>query len=177
MLKNFLELKAIACGSGGTGGGGTGGGSQLDALIDGSITEIKSNVTSVAPYGVYNKESLIEVNLPFATIIGDSAFASCDNLLKVDLGSVAVLKKESNFQSCKKLNCVILRKTDDICVMEFWNSFYYTRIDGVNGAYTKDGYIYVPRALVDTYKSATNWSNYANQFRAIEDYPEICGGD
>jgi hypothetical protein len=32
------------------------------------------------------------------------------------------------------------------------------------------GYIYVPRALVEDYKVATNWSAYASQFRAIEDY-------
>ena len=32
------------------------------------------------------------------------------------------------------------------------------------------GYIYVPRALVDSYKVATNWSTYASQFRALEDY-------
>ena len=32
------------------------------------------------------------------------------------------------------------------------------------------GYIYVPRALVDSYKAASNWSTYANQFRALEDY-------
>lgn len=32
------------------------------------------------------------------------------------------------------------------------------------------GYIYVPRALVDTYKAATNWSTIADQFRALEDY-------
>jgi hypothetical protein len=38
------------------------------------------------------------------------------------------------------------------------------------------GYIYVPAALVDSYKAATNWSTYAEQIRAIEDYPEICGG-
>ena len=36
------------------------------------------------------------------------------------------------------------------------------------------GYIYVPAALVDKYKAATNWSVYADQIRAIEDYPEIC---
>ena len=32
------------------------------------------------------------------------------------------------------------------------------------------GYIYVPAALVDSYKVATNWSTYAAQFRALEDY-------
>ena len=37
------------------------------------------------------------------------------------------------------------------------------------------GYIYVPYALLEQYKVATNWATYANQFRAIEDYPEICG--
>ena len=40
----------------------------------------------------------------------------------------------------------------------------------------KDGYIYVPRALLsDTdetkdYRRATNWSTFATQFRALEDY-------
>lgn len=38
------------------------------------------------------------------------------------------------------------------------------------------GYIYVPRSLIENYKVATNWVTHANQFRAIEDYPEICGG-
>lgn len=36
-----------------------------------------------------------------------------------------------------------------------------------------DCYIYVPRALVDSYKAATNWSVYADKIRAIEDYPLI----
>ena len=48
-------------------------------------------------------------------------------------------------------------------------------------SYTKissdSGYIYVPAALVDSYKAAANWQNYADQIRAIEDYPEITGGE
>ena len=35
------------------------------------------------------------------------------------------------------------------------------------------GYIYVPRALLNDYKTAENWSTYAAQIRAIEDYPEL----
>ena len=40
----------------------------------------------------------------------------------------------------------------------------------------KDGYFYVPRALLsDTdstkdYRQATNWSTYSTQFRALEDW-------
>lgn len=38
-----------------------------------------------------------------------------------------------------------------------------------------DCYIYVPRDLLESYKIATNWSTYADRFRAIEDYKnEIC---
>ena len=52
---------------------------------------------------------------------------------------------------------------------------------GTNNVFSKtplesgNGYIYVPAALVDSYKSATNWSVFADQIRAIEDYPDICG--
>lgn len=37
-----------------------------------------------------------------------------------------------------------------------------------------EGYIYVPKALIEDYKTATNWSVFEDKFRAIEDYPEIC---
>jgi hypothetical protein len=31
-------------------------------------------------------------------------------------------------------------------------------------------YIYVPSTLVDSYKTASNWSSVASRFRALEDY-------
>lgn len=34
------------------------------------------------------------------------------------------------------------------------------------------GHIYVPKILLDDYKNATNWTAYAERFRAIEDYPD-----
>lgn len=37
--------------------------------------------------------------------------------------------------------------------------------------------LYVPRDLVDSYKVATNWSSIADRIFAIEDYPEINGGE
>jgi hypothetical protein len=36
--------------------------------------------------------------------------------------------------------------------------------------YLGKGYIYIPSALIENYKGATDWSNYADQFRALEDY-------
>ena len=39
-----------------------------------------------------------------------------------------------------------------------------------NGIAKGTGYIYVPRNMVSTLQSATNWSTYADQIRALEDY-------
>ena len=55
-------------------------------------------------------------------------------------------------------------RSDTVCTLNSTNAF------------TGTPYIYVPSALVNSYKTATNWSSYAAQIRAIEDYPEICGG-
>ena len=73
------------------------------------------------------------------------------------------------FYGCQSLNTLILRRSDDICYM---NS--PTQVFNGTPIASGTGYIYVPAALVDKYKAATNWSVYADQIRAIEDYPEIC---
>ena len=44
--------------------------------------------------------------------------------------------------------------------------FYNTAIE--NGT----GYIYVPDSLVDSYKTATNWSTYASQIKPISELPQ-----
>jgi hypothetical protein len=59
---------------------------------------------------------------------------------------------------------LILRNEQQVCTL--------VNTNGVNS----NAYIYVPAALVDSYKAASNWSTYADQIRAIEDYPDICGG-
>lgn len=39
------------------------------------------------------------------------------------------------------------------------------------------GWIYVPSDLVDSYKSATNWSAYADQIVSIDEYPKALSGE
>jgi hypothetical protein len=62
------------------------------------------------------------------------------------------------------LTTLILRKTDGICTMPYASTV---------GSGVK---VYVPSALVEEYKVATNWSAIANNIYAIEDYPDITGG-
>lgn len=92
-----------------------------------------------------------------------SAFYQDGSLVSADLGGATGLGKQV-FRYCRSLATLILRKTDAICTLSNVNSFEETLIQ------TGNGFIYVPRALVDTYKSATNWSIYAAYFRALEDY-------
>lgn len=69
-----------------------------------------------------------------------------------------------SFNSSTSLTTLILRNNTEVCTLQDINAFDNTPIS------TGTGYIYVPRALLEDYKVATNWSTYANQFRAIEDY-------
>ena len=96
------------------------------------------------------------------------SFMGCSNLEKIDFDILAEIKN-ADFYQCSALSVVIIR-TPAVCTMSDSNAFKSTPI--ASGT----GYIYVPAALVDSYKAATNWTKYANQIRAIEDYPDICGG-
>ena len=155
------------------------------------------NVMKVARGGFRNCTSLKSVNIPNANVIeretfigcaslteiylpkltdiasesasGTGLFAACTNLKKADFTELSSVGGRA-FYDCTSLTALLLRKTDAICTLASTNAFGQTPI--ASGT----GYIYVPRALLsDTdetkdYRRATNWSTYAAQFRAIEDY-------
>lgn len=123
--------------------------------------------TDIAPYSFRECSALKRVCLPKYTGTSSSCiFFECTSLTSVDL-EVATSVGTQLFQDCTSLTTVILRKSDSICTLVNTNAFTNTPIaDGT-------GYVYVPSALVEDYKAATNWSTYADQIRAIEDYPEI----
>jgi hypothetical protein len=112
---------------------------------------------------------LTETNFPVVTTIGTSAFHSCKKLTKLDLPMTSSIAG-STFYGCITLKALILRKADGVCAVGN-NAFAGTPI--AEG----DGYIYVPSALVDSYKNSSGWSTLVSKIRAIEDYPEICGGE
>lgn len=118
--------------------------------------------TSVGSSALAECSALAAINLPAATSVGSSGFNNCSGLTTVNLS--AVVKFDSSaFYRCSNLTVLVLRP-EKVPLLGNVNVFYSTPI--ASGT----GYIYVPRALVDSYKAATNWSTYANQFRALEDY-------
>ena len=113
--------------------------------------------------------SLTTVYFPILDNAGGSSFAHCTSLTTAEFPVVNTLSTAA-FYGCTSLNTLILRISDKVCKLSNTNVFTLTPIE------SGTGYIYVPSTLVDSYKAATNWSVFADQIRAIEDYPEITGG-
>lgn len=126
------------------------------------------NVTEIGTYSFGNC-GLESIELPKLLSMGTNAFASCNNLKRVNLGTVKRINHYC-FNNSKSVEAVILPNSTEMPTLSSTNAFWTTKIE------SGEGYIYVPRALIDRYKSATTWSVFASQFRAIEDYPNICGG-
>jgi hypothetical protein len=113
--------------------------------------------------------SLVNVDVHDASYISSYSFQSCTSLKKLDLHKVGTIGTNA-FVGATKFETLIIR-TDTVPTLGGTNAFTNTKIKSGG-----TGYIYVKAALLDQFKAATNWSTFASQFRAIEDYPDITGG-
>lgn len=131
-------------------------------------------VTSIGTNVFQQSTLLTNISMPLLDRISNYMLYGCTSLTKADFLSATSIGAAA-FQASTSLTALILRKTS-VCKLENQNAFTRTPIDDGTG------YVYVPKALLSDedetkdYRRATNWSTYANQIRAIEDYPEICGG-
>lgn len=120
---------------------------MCDQIIQRTVTEYKENrISQVGQYAFYGCTALTVVDLPNVTYINPNAM-----------------------YNCSALSALILRGSA-IATLANANALQNS------GIANKTGYVYVPKAMVDSYKAASNWSTHAAQIRAIEDYPDICGG-
>jgi hypothetical protein len=128
-----------------------------------SLKEVNLPVLNTSAQNIFaGCASLEKICLPAQAYVNTGFFGNCTSLKLVDLPKANNFYN-SAFEGCSVLTAVILRNTE-VCVISGQWVFEKTPIK------SGTGYIYVPRALVDSYKVATNWSVYANQFRALEDY-------
>ena len=110
------------------------------------------------PYYImrYIERSIESIKLSNATSIGEYAFYKCSSLTSVSFPKVTRIG-EYAFSSCSSLTTIYVgTNTSTVCTLSNTSAF--------NGC-TKLTNIYVPASLVDNYKSATNWSNYASKIK------------
>lgn len=162
-----------------TGGGGdTSQESDLDKFVERTLTEYRSDrVTTIREYSFYYCCSLISVYIPFVTTINDAAFYGCELLTSVYTANLTKITYEV-FANCYRLKALIIHQENSVCTLYNKNAFTNCyHILGLthskhNPTGAKDGYIYVPDSKVDSYKSATNWSNYADQIKPLSELPQ-----
>lgn len=99
-----------------------------------------------------NCKALINVSLPNMHYVKSEMFLGCSVLPSLDLPAVVQIDSKA-FSSCTVLNRLILR-SNSLVSLGGVNAFEKSPFaSGGTG-----GTVYVPSALVESYKTATNWS-------------------
>ena len=140
-----------------------------------SLTTINfPQVKSIGGYAFYGCSALTTVNFPSATSIGIGAFWICVSLTTIDIPLAATIDRNA-FWQCSALTTINLPSATSIGESAFTNCYSLAELNltgsnfckAIGNPYIPSGCtIYVPSALIDQYKSATNWSRYASQFVA-----------
>lgn len=125
------------------------------------------NLESLGPMAFAGCKSLRTLRFPKIKSLNTGLFINCSALEIIEFSengnSSRLTFGDNNFNQCNNLKALVLR-----------NGVVHT-LGGISGYLSPTiedgtGFIYVPRNYLETYKTATNWSVYAEQFRALEDY-------
>lgn len=116
---------------------------------------------------IFARTKLTEVDLPnLTTVTSFAVFYSMQYVEKINLPKLGgTTIKASSFAACQTLTTLVLGG-GELNPLDNTNAFGNTPI--AKGT----GYIYVPDALVDSYKSATNWVTFADQIKPISELEE-----
>lgn len=158
----------------------TGGDTSVeDAIVDRTISGNYTNdrVTSIGSYAFYGCQNLKSVNFPEVRRIEENSINSCVNLTTVFLPKVTYMNYYS-LGGNYSLKAVVITQTDSVCTLKSALAFAgcYHISGSKDATYNpdglKDGYIYVPDTLVDSYKTANNWSTFADQIKPLSEFDE-----
>ena len=120
-------------------------------------------IANIGRYAFYNCANLSVVDFPQTTTIDGNAFNSCSKVTKAVFPLVTSIGFQA-FVNNRLLTTLIIGTTD--CVLVDINAFSNTPIK------KGTGFIYVPDGAVEAYKTATNWSTYADQIKGISELPQ-----
>ena len=139
-------------------------------LVENNLINVEDDISTIlGEYAFYKNQKLESIKLTAITgNIRTYCLSECPNLKKVDINYADNMHGKA-FYNSPLLETLILRRTDMRIGLWLPDALEGTAI--ANGT----GYIYVPKNLINEYVTLNGWKPYANQFRAIEDYPDICG--
>ena len=123
--------------------------------------------------------SLASISLPKVDRITTGyIWEECLSITKIELPVCSNIDAEGIFTNTKNLSAICIGTAlDSVCTLTSTLAFNFSAIDHQAGetfsatdtdrTYSATGYIYVPDNLVDAYKTATNWSVYADRIKGI----------
>jgi hypothetical protein len=149
---------------------------------------VPNSVVEIGDYAFSNNDNLEELVISGnVTSLGKYIIDSCDNISKVviqegikEIGDYTFATKSPDW---KLLRTIVLPSTltsigseafakqgglKEVVLM--FNSVCSLGNDAFNGIYIPGVSIYVPDSLVDSYKTAENWSAYASQIKPLSEY-------
>ena len=151
-------------------------GSNIDGLINYDDT---SNVTDMQSM-FYNCRSLTTIPLFDTSNVTNmlDMFHNCYSLTTIPLFDTSnVTDMQGMFYNCRSLTTIIIKNTTKIpplSTTSFTSCYHFTGT--VNSQYNpeglKDGRIYVPDDKVEEFKTATNWSVFAELIVPLSTYKE-----
>lgn len=145
----------------------------INSNVFGGCTALKSvnfpNASAQIGGSAFVNTQIESLFLPNVTMLYASAFLNMTKLKIAEFSKLQIIYADAFPATASSFESLILRQSR---IPQLSTA---TAFDGGNIA-KGTAFVYVPRTSVDSFKSATNWSNYASQIRAIEDYPEITGG-
>ena len=127
-----------------------------------NLTEVNiPKLSAVSTYAFCSCYKLKRVDFPALTSrVEGNAFQACSALSVANLGTVPQIYGSYNFSDCKNLKEVYLLYSS---VVSLSNSNAFAGTPMATSGFGFWGSIYVPASLVDSYKTATNWSYYSNR--------------
>lgn len=117
--------------------------------------DLPSTVTYMGT--VFYESGLTSIVVPDGvTTLNGQTFRECRSLKTAVLGTGLTRIKSLVFYSCNSLETVVIKNTSSVITLDDNTSF------NVSSQILS---FYIPYALIDTYKTATNWINYASKFK------------
>jgi hypothetical protein len=120
-------------------------------IAGGRNTKIPSSVTCIGDNAFFLCTELTSIEIPSSvTCIGNDAFSQCTGLTSIDLPNSITSIGDGAFYSCSSLTSITSYITD----------VFKTENNAFRGC--DNATLYVPKGLVDTYKSTADWSSFSN---------------
>lgn len=131
-----------------------------------ALTEFKGgDINFYGTYCLYGCTSLIKATFDSVVLQDYRQFYGCTALKIVDFGETSAIANYDLFDASANLEAIVIRNST-LCTLAGTKPFNWLK-NNVSG-----WKIYVPDALVDSYKVASQWSTFADYFAPLSDYNE-----